>query len=300
MAPMMTARLTDRVVLLVSGEDRIRFLQDLLTADLTKVARERVVFGGLLSPQGKLLFDMFIVATREGYLIDTARSRGTELVNRLNMYKLHAKVDIKSAENDFDVLACWGDDTIPVGEGPPGRYTYRDPRHEQMGWRVIVRRKPGVAAAPETDAERSMVRDYHAHRIALGVPEGGKDYAFGDVYPHEANFDQLGGLSPKGCYVGQEVVSRMQHKAIIKRRVVRLIAAKRVKPGLVLSAQDVELGVIGSTHNFEALALIRLDRALEFVENNIPIMAGDIEVKVTDLSLRAYKAALLERSGAAE
>jgi folate-binding protein YgfZ len=132
------------------------------------------------------------------------------------------------------------------------------------------------------DADSATPEDYHAHRIALGVPEGGKDYELGDTYPHEALFDQLNGVSfEKGCYVGQEVVSRMQHRGTARKRVVPVLAdATLPDPGTPVVAGSVEIGRLGSSVDGMGLALLRLDRAAEMQEKGDALQAGSVPLRI--------------------
>ena len=154
-----------------------------------------------------------------------ARDQVAGLVKRLSMYKLRAKVVIADACADFVVIALWGRDAASLGE-TKATVSFADPRLKGLGLRILAEAAFGVDIAAATNGSLCAMDDYHAHRIALGVPEGGRDYAFGDVFPHEANMDQLNGVSfTKGCYVGQEIVARMEHRGTARRRIVRVTGA---------------------------------------------------------------------------
>jgi folate-binding protein YgfZ len=259
------ALLPDRGVVAVDGPDALTLLQGLLTNDISRLNTVPAVFAGLLSPQGKILFDFFVVRTPEGALLDVERDRAGDLVKRLSLYKLRAAVTIKDVSADHDVMAIFGgSQTMRVD------LVYDDPRLAALGARAIV-------AKTEHAVVTTTAADYHDFRIGVGVPEGGRDYAYGDVFPHEALFDQLDGVSfTKGCYVGQEIVSRMEHRGTARRRIVPVLGtAGKLVEGQPVLGGDVEIGRIGSVAGERALAMIRLDRAQEFAEKGVLLRAGD-------------------------
>jgi tRNA-modifying protein YgfZ len=271
---MPVACLADRGVVRVSGEDAKGFLDGLLTCDLDRVAIGRPRFGALLSPQGKILFDFVVFAAADGsYHLDCARGQAADLAKRLGFYKLRAKAAVEDLSSSARVLAGWDGAARPEGEsGLVGD----DPRLPALGWRAIL---PASDGGPPADGEGA----YHAHRIALGVPEGGKDFAFGDAFPHEALMDQLGGVDfDKGCYVGQEVVSRMQHRGLARTRIVPLVYGDgtAAEPGCEITAGERSLGQTGSAADGRSLAAIRLDRVAAALAAGETLRAGGRPVRV--------------------
>jgi tRNA-modifying protein YgfZ len=258
--------LDDRGLVRVNGGDARKLLNGLVTNDLDKLDRQPAIFAGLLSPQGKILFDFFVIkAGTDTLLLDVARSSIEALVKRLTMYKLRAAVTIDAlpAGTEHDpaalvVAAMWGG-SVAV---PAGVVAYPDPRLAALGQRLVTPRgRIGEIAARPGDAAA-----YHAHRIACGVPEGGRDYGFAEAFPHEALFDQLDGVDfGKGCYVGQEVVSRMEHRGMARNRIVQIeaVAGGQLAAGGAVQAGELGIGQIGSVAGPIGLALIRLDRAHE-------------------------------------
>ena len=158
------------------------------------------------------------------------------------------------------------------------RYLFADPRYAPLGLRVIAEAQAAGAVLAAIGGSAAASEAYHAHRIGLGVPEGGRDFAFGDTFPHEALLDQLHGVSfTKGCFVGQEVVSRMQHRATVRKRVVAVNAGEPLPSGpLPVLAGDVEIGRLGSVAGARGLALIRLDRVADARRDGVPVTAGDV------------------------
>jgi tRNA-modifying protein YgfZ len=257
------ALLADRGVVRVTGEDAEKLLQGIISNDMDLLASQPAIHAALLTPQGKILFDFFVVKIGGGFLLETARDKAGDLAKRLNLYKLRAKVDIRDASDDYRVSALWGPSPHNFGE-TAGTVSFPDPRLPALGSRILSEARLAANVAAATNGVDASPEAYHAHRIALGVPEGGQDYAFGDTFPHEADLDQLNGVSfSKGCFVGQEVVSRMQNRANVRKRVVPSEGEAALTPGVEVQAGAATIGTVGSVAGKLALALLRLDRAAE-------------------------------------
>jgi folate-binding protein YgfZ len=266
--------LTRRGVVAVRGADAAKFLNDLVTSDVPETAGG-ASFGALLNPQGKILFDFLVVSDGNGFLFDLPRTNAGDFAKRLTFYRLRAKVEIADLSAEREVVVAWGAAAAPILDGP----VYADPRLPALGWRAIVPEGADMAA----DYTEARPETYDAHRIALGVPEGGVDFTYGDVYPHDVDMDQLAGVDfKKGCYVGQEVVSRMQHRGTARRRFVTVAAATELPPpGTPLTAGSAAIGTLGSSAGSAGLALVRLDRAKAAMDAGTPITAGSTVVTLT-------------------
>jgi tRNA-modifying protein YgfZ len=275
------ALLPDRGVVCVEGEDAEKLLQGVITNDMNLLASQPAIHAGLCTPQGKLIAEFYLVKKSDGYCLETGRDQTANLVDGLNQYKLRAKADIRDASQDYSVAAAWGAAYEPHGRGKQP-ICFADPRLPEMGYRELLTIGSDWALAGEA-ADSAIEDDYHAHRISLGVPEGGRDYELGDTFPHEALFDQLNGVSfTKGCFVGQEVVSRMQHRGTARKRVVPVSGDNDLpEPGMRILAGDVEIGTLGSVAGAHGLAMLRLDRAAEFQEKGIPLMVGTVPIRVS-------------------
>jgi tRNA-modifying protein YgfZ len=276
---MKAARLPDRGVIKLGGKDARKFLNGLVTTDITNVTEQSPRFAALLTPQGKIIVD-FIVASgdspddQELYL-DCPKALAATLLERLAFYKLRAKIEIEDFSDILCILALWDDPA-------PGRWglRYPDPRLPALGWRCISAPDPANAAA--FGADLVDARDYEAHRIALGVPSGGLDFIYGDTFPHEADMDQLGGVDfDKGCFVGQEVVSRMEHRGTARTRVVPVTLSGVAPPvGSGVTADGKPVGVMGSSAGTRALATLRLDRVGEALASGVPLRARETELQL--------------------
>ena len=283
---MKAALLPDRGVVKVVGEDARNFLHGLVTADIQKLAPGEARFAALLTPQGKIIADFMVVEapTRDGggFFLDIPKALGKTLLDRLNLYKLRAKVLIEDLSETLGVLAAW-DGSGTTADGPTTHgLAYADPRLPALGLRVMLPPHQAAAAAAELGAALVEAPAYEAHRIALGVPRGGADFAYGDAFPHEADMDQLAGVDfAKGCYVGQEVVSRMEHRGTARTRAVPVrFDGAAPGPGTAIAAGERHIGVLGSTAGHHGVALIRLDRAAEALTNGEPLVAGAVPVRL--------------------
>jgi folate-binding protein YgfZ len=271
---MKAAILPDRGVVSVAGDEARTFLNGLLTADMAEVSPGRARYAALLTPQGKIIADC-IVTEREGtLLLDCARDMAGPLAARLTFYKLRARIAIEDISDRLAVIALWNG-----ANGKPPEGAFADPRVAALGWRIVVPAQAASSFAADHGLEAADAANYHAHRIALGVPEGGKDYALGDTFPHEADLDLLNGISfTKGCFIGQEVVSRMKHRGSVRKRVVPVEGEAPLRSGAAIMAGNAEIGSIGSVAGARALALVRLDRAAEAGAKAQPLLADGIAV----------------------
>lgn len=241
------AHLTSRACLRVSGPDARSFLQGLLTNDVEALADGTARFAFLLTPQGKVLFDLFVIADRSGgLLLDAAADRREDLARRLAAYRLRAKVEI--APDERAVSAAFG-----AGGGAGGsELSVPDPRLPDLGARIYG---PAREAAAAEDA-------YDAHRLALGVPDPARDCTPDKTYPIEANADLLNGIDfRKGCFVGQETTSRMKRRGQVRNRMAPL-ALDGPPPafGTEVLVGELRAGEVLTGREGRAMALLRLDR----------------------------------------
>lgn len=269
MAMAYTSILDDRAVIAVSGVEARDFLQGLVTADVTACVKDCALYAALLTPQGKILFEFFIVPETENrFLIDCASARMADLVKRLSMYRLRAKVEI-APQPELAVAAAWEDDGS-TPHMPVGTMSFADPRLSGLGVRMIAARDI-LARATSTFARG----DYMGHRLGLGVPDSA-DLPPDSVFALDSGLEELNGVSfKKGCYVGQEVTARMKHRATARRRFVVAESADGLPPaGTPLQSEGREMGTLASGDANRALALVRLDRLEEAEAAQAPVTAG--------------------------
>ena len=241
----------DRTVFSLSGEGVEDWLMGLITND---IARD-VSFAALLTPQGKIIADFFIYRWYEGLLLDTPRKFAAGLHKRLRMYRLRAPIQIE--ETELSVHAVWD-------EGPAGGF--QDPRHASLGRRIVSTRSFKTTG------------DYNAHRLSLGVPESQWDFESVKVFPADANMDLLNGVNfSKGCFVGQEVVSRMKRMTTVRKRMRGIILEGNAEAGdRILSGERV-IGDVLHTNSKAGMAMMRLDR-LRNAEHRLTLNGDTVTV----------------------
>jgi len=277
---MKAALLPDRGVVKVAGAEARTFLNGLLTTDVTKVSPEQARFGALLTPQGKIIVDCIVAeapaADGGGFFLDCPRALAPGLVEKLNFYKLRAKVTCEDLSEVLGVMAVW-DGTGATEYG----LIYSDPRLPALGQRVMLPPHLAKETAADLGAEVFEAQAYEAHRIAQGVPRGGVDFIYGDAFPHATDMDQLEGVDfDKGCYVGQEVVSRMEHRGTARNRVVPIDASNFAPDaGVPVMAGDRQVGITGSHAGNRGLAMLRLDRVADARAAGTPLTAGGVAIE---------------------
>jgi folate-binding protein YgfZ len=260
--------LKDRSLIAVGGPEAEAFLQNLITTDIVSLGEDEARPGALLTPQGKILFDFMIWRDGDGFVIETDASQREALLKRLTMYRLRAPVTLTPVAED-GVTISWGEE---AGAG------IKDSRFAKAG--VTVLRRAGHHGSHNATL-------YDALRIEHGIVTSGPDYTLQDAFPHDVLMDFNGGLSfKKGCYVGQEVVSRMHHRGTARRRVVTVSAGTALPAsGTEITANGKPVGTLGSVEGTSGLAIVRIDRAGEAMASGTPLLAGDVSVT---LSLPAW------------
>jgi folate-binding protein YgfZ len=278
---MKTALLPDRGVVKVTGDEARRLLHGLVTADVNALAPGEARYAALLTPQGKIIVDFLITeaetADGGGFFLDCPRALAPALVEKLTFYRLRAKVGIDDLSGKLGVMALWeGTGVTEYG------LLYPDPRLPALGLRCILPPDLAADAAAELGASLVDAAAYELHRIALGVPRGGQDFTYGDAFPHEADMDQLGGVDfAKGCYIGQEVVSRIEHRGIARTRIVPVVYdGFAPEAGMAVMAGDKNVGTLGSTAGGRGLAMLRLDRAHDALAAGTPLAAGGVALRI--------------------
>jgi hypothetical protein len=228
------------------------------------------------------MVDMIVAeATAEdggGFFLDCPRALAPMLVERLNFYKLRAKAIVEDLSEMLGVMAAWDG----AGETEYG-LCYADPRLAALGMRCMLPPHLAGKAAADLGATLTDAAEYEAHRIALGAPRGGLDFYYNDAFPHEADMDQLNGIDfDKGCYVGQEVVSRVEHRGTARKRVVPVAFDDyAAEVGVPIKAGDTDVGVMGTSvgGTGRGLAMLRLDRVADALAAGTPLMSGGMALK---------------------
>jgi hypothetical protein len=268
-------------VVKVSGDDARRFLNGLVTNDMAHVVPGKAGYAALLTPQGKIIVDFLMTEAEPedggGFFFDCPKALAPMLVDKLNFYKLRAKLTIEDLSAALGVMAIW--DGAALSEDG---LSFPDPRLAALGTRSILPPQLAAEAAAALGATLTDASAYEAHRIALGVPRGGMDFAYLNTFPHEADMDQLAGVDfDKGCYVGQEVVSRIEHRSSARSRIVPVAFEEFVASGgLPVMAGEKEVGTLGTAANRRGLALVRLDRVADAIAAGTPLTCGNMPIRL--------------------
>lgn len=258
--------LPERGVIEIGGPEARAFLQGLITNNMDLVSTTQAISAALLTPQGKYLFDFLIVQQDAEFLLDCEAERLGDLVKRLNFYKLRANVTLRDASAEFSVAALpdpngiseFGLTALPgAARSYAGGVIFTDPRLAAMGARMIL---PPDELALLIGDRQAGAEAYHRLRLEHGVAEGRNDIMIEKYFLLEANFEELHGVDfKKGCYVGQELVSRMKHRSAVRKRILPVqIEGPCPPPGTPILAGGREVGVLHSSLGARALAYLRL------------------------------------------
>ena len=240
------AYLEDRAVIAITGPEARPFLQGLVTNDVEKLESGIGLYAALLTPQGKIQFDFFLVEGDGAILIDCSATSREALVKRLSLYKLRSKVVIE-IRDQLAVLALWH------GAFARQAISYPDPRLSELGQRAII-------AKGEMPTDHLSSKEYHQHRLALGVPESA-DFGSDRMFALDADLDELHAIDfDKGCYVGQELTARMKHRGTARKRLLPIEFSPAGTRKTSVTMEGKEIGEITSDYGSRGFAQIRLDR----------------------------------------
>ena len=261
-------KLENRGVIRLSGPDADTLLQGLITNDIDKLPADDAMYAGLLTPQGKFLFDMIIVREGNDLLLDVERATKADLIRRLMMYRLRADVEI--IDDERDVWALF------EGTASSG-ISYRDPRHKSLHNRVISKENP----APDADA--LPFEKYEERRIRHGVPDGSRDILAEKYFWLETDAERLNGVSfTKGCFVGQELTARMKHRTSLKKRLVAVTSADETpleSGAKIVTASGKKAGEMHTCAGKFGIAFLRLEYTQE------ALLANEVAIKLNDKRL---------------
>ena len=269
-----TILLSDRGTVSITGPDAATLLQDLVTCDVPAVSERGIGYGALLTPQGKILFDFILHRTDDGFVADLPVDNVPDFLKRLKLYRLRAKMDLTDVSDQVRVVQIFPEDNSEPSSGRA------DPRHPDLGFRALVAAGEEPASSGDGSADTDR---YHQRRIRLCVPEAPFDFSYGEVFPHDAALDGLDAIAfEKGCYVGQEVVSRMRHRGTARKRILFLEAdADLPESGSTITAGGKSVGTLGSVSGHAGIAIARLDRVHAAMEGGEMVLCGDLPVSAS-------------------
>ena len=291
--PRRYAVLEDRGILAVGGEDRVQFLQGLISNDVTKAGPGRALYAAFLTPQGKYLHDFFVFDRAGEFLLDCERSRLADLTKRFSIYKLRAKVTIADRSDAFQVVALFGTDWrkgLGLGAGAgqaaafAGGVVAVDPRLADAGGRAVLPRGTAEAVLRKVGLEKATAAEYDRLRLSLGLPDGSRDLVVDKSILLESGFDELNGVDwKKGCYMGQELTARTKYRGLVKKRLVPVVLdGPPPQPGTPVMLAGREAGEMRSATATEkggiGLALLRLDSLAEAAQAEGGLQAAGVGV----------------------
>ena len=281
--------LDSRGVVAVEGPDARSFLQAMISNDANNISSSASIYAAMLTPQGKYLHDFVISQVGNKFLLETEKDRMLDLVNRLNLFRLGAKVTISAIEGDCLVAAFWGK-TGPVmlaNDHKPG-YTetisnccvVSDPRLAALGYRVMGTKLNIEKFIADALPHPIAPANFDSHRLEVGVPDGSRDIQVNKSFLLESNFEELNGVAfDKGCYIGQENTARQKHRGTIRRRLIKVnISGPPPENNERISWEDGEIGAMRSVRDGAGMAIIRLDRWAEAKAKNAEFRAGSARV----------------------
>jgi len=290
MAALSWALLGDRGVLEIAGEERVPFLQGLVSNDVAKAGPSRAIHAALLTAQGRYLHDFFIVAAGDALVLDAEAARLDDLRRRLSLYKLRSKVTIAPASERWEIAAAWGDgvaralgldDEAGAARAIAGGIAYIDPRLASLGARLLVPKGEAARALEGAGFAPAPRDEYDRMRLALGVPDGSRDLAVEKALLVESGFDEMNGIDwQKGCYIGQEITARMKYRALAKKRLVPVdVEGALPPPGTPVLFGDEEAGELCSGRDGAALALLRTELVEKAEETGAALVAGGAKLR---------------------
>lgn len=258
--PLTSCALPARGVLKITGNDRLDFLQGLISNDINKVTDQLAIYSAFLTPQGKFICDFFIIGCGDGLLVDIAEDALPAFKKKLTMFKLRADVAIADVSADYDVVVAFGGDDELSQAG-----VFADPRLKAAGYRAILPTGTTIESTESTD-----ITSYEAHRIALGLPDGARDMTPEKSILLENGFDELNGVDwKKGCYMGQELTARTKYRALIKKRLFPVTFEETApESGTAIMAGEKTVGEVHSSQGVQALATLKLDALDETLTAN--------------------------------
>ncbi|MTI10420.1 CAF17-like 4Fe-4S cluster assembly/insertion protein YgfZ [Curvivirga aplysinae] len=279
-----------RAFITISGDDRFEFLQGLISNDVEKCRDGYAIWAALLTPQGKFLYDFFVISREDSLLIDCHKDEMMPLGQLLRKYQLRSDIQlgIDQSVSSLLLLGDWAFEDVDYGFVVEGGVIYSDPRSPKLGYRFIGNKDEFLDN--NQSAKLDLKETYDTIRIEAGIPDGSQDIEKNKGLLLEYGFDELNGVDwQKGCYMGQELTARTKYRALIKKRLMTVKPVSgnfshSVHSGDAIYAGEKEIGSIRSVSKSTALAFVRLDRMDKAVNDHTPFMIGETEVLINNPS----------------
>lgn len=283
--------LEDRGIVTIGGEDRRTFLQGLISNDVCHVDSARSVYAAFLTAQGKYLHDFFVSEIGDVLALDCERQRSADLVRRLRIYRLRAKVAVEDRRAAWAVAALIGEEVANIlgltpepGATAPflGGVAFIDPRLANAGVRAILPAADAAKCLGEAGFVAESPEAYDRHRLELGLADGSRDMELERTILLECGFDELHGVDwEKGCFLGQELTARTKYRGLIRKRLIPVrVEGPLPAPGTPILHDDREVGEMRSGLGDLGLAMLRLEALEDGAAGGAPFTAGEARLTV--------------------
>ena len=282
--------LEDRGFIKIIGLEAKVFLQNIVTNDLEKVTDNFTTFSSILTPQGKYLFDFFIIKLNDFYLLECEKKSTTEIIKLLNFYKLRSKVDFTDLTENYQISIISSEkfkelDGSSSSKGKTINFEenkiYIDPRNEKLGAKIISQTKNTQHVIKKLNLNVADKKKYYDKSFQLGIPQIGLHKLREKVFGIENNLDELGGIDfKKGCYVGQENTSRIKLRNKLRRRILPIEKIEgEVSQNDVIKYKSIEIGkiMIDKPYAFGLIKIVEPDLK-EFA--NTELLCGNSKIKI--------------------
>ena len=279
--------LEDRGLLYINGEESKDFLQNIITNNIENVSEDKTCFSGLLTPQGKYLYDFIIIKHKSGFLLDCEKKIIDDLYKKLNLYKLRSKVEILNLSNEFVVANLSKEKFLEIEnskdeEGSTIKFRedpiFLDPRSKELGARLIINLEKLYLSLKKLGLEVSEVDEYYSHSHLLGIPQIDTKYLQDKIFGIECNFEELNGIDfRKGCYVGQENTARIKLKDKLNKRLfpIKVLEGQINSEEITFKNKNIGKMLINNKYPFAVLKLE--NKNFDF---DIDLKCGDATIKV--------------------
>ena len=271
--------LVDSKFLSISGEDRGNFLQDLITNDIHKCDSKNSIYSCLLNPQGKFIADFFIIDHENSYLIETHKNFAEDLINKLKIYKLRAKVEINNVNDLLSLSIIENNDLL---QSETDVLLFKDPRNDKLGNKIFVAKNKFKELEKKYNLIEDNFEKYRELLIKKLIPFSSEDLIQDKSLLLENNFDKINAIDwEKGCYVGQEITARMKYRALLKKsiRAVEIISG-HVNRGNQINFNQNKVGEIISSFNKLAIAMLKIEDAKSIFLNKQILKTESATLKI--------------------
>ena len=293
-----TTILDDRGFVKINGDEAKSFLQNIVTNDIEKITDSFTLFSSIFTPQGKYLYEFFILKFEDGYLLECEKKVASEIIKIFNFYKLRAKVNLIDVGKKYTSIIISlkkfkeitksqhvGDSTLSCEEGSTlsceNERIYVDPRHKELGAKIITKIENTENIIKKLDLKKVDKKNYYEKSFTLGIPQLNLTKLKDKIFGIENNLDELGGIDfKKGCYIGQENTSRIKLRNKLRRRILPVkIISGEILENDIIKYKDIEVGkiVIDKPYSFALIKVVDPD-IKEFI--NTELACGKSKVKI--------------------